>query len=201
MNERSYRKYVWILAFLGLVLDQSTKYGVFAWLGAKDDQQYRSQVVPGVFELVAQHKYVDGNKVPHVNQGALFGLGQRWRHQANNIFAGISLLAAIAIFVWSLQRSTAKERSLCLALGLILGGTLGNLYDRLVFRGVRDFLHWHYKFEWPVFNVADCCLVLGAGLLLLQAFRASPETAKTTTEQTAEKAQTENNLQAISSAS
>jgi signal peptidase II len=50
-----------------------------------------------------------------------------------------------------------------------LAGTLGNLYDRLVFGGVRDFLHF-YWFQWPVFNVADCCLVCGAGLLLIQAF-------------------------------
>jgi signal peptidase II len=60
------------------------------------------------------------------------------------------------------------------ALGLILAGTVGNLYDRLVFHGVRDFLYF-YKIEWPVFNVADCCLVVGAGLLLLQALLASPK--------------------------
>ncbi len=39
-----------------------------------------------------------------------------------------------------------------------------------MFDGVRDFLHWNYLFDWPVFNIADCCLVVGAGLLLLQAF-------------------------------
>jgi len=54
-------------------------------------------------------------------------------------------------------------------LGLILAGTLGNLYDRVVFNGVRDFLYFHL-IEWPVFNIADCCLVCGAFLLLAQAF-------------------------------
>ena len=54
-----------------------------------------------------------------------------------------------------------------------LGGTIGNLYDRIVFGGVRDFLYF-YKIEWPVFNVADCCLVVGAGLLLFQAMFAAP---------------------------
>ena len=60
---------------------------------------------------------------------------------------------------------------------LILGGTLGNLYDRVVFHGVRDFLHWSYAFDWPVFNIADCCLVSGAFLLLFQAFFAKHEQA------------------------
>jgi lipoprotein signal peptidase len=62
---------------------------------------------------------------------------------------------------------------------MILAGTLGNLFDRVVFHGVRDFLYF-YWFEWPVFNVADCLLVCGAGLLLLQAFFA-PQEKKTET--------------------
>jgi lipoprotein signal peptidase len=66
------------------------------------------------------------------------------------------------------------------ALGLILGGTIGNLYDRLVFGGVRDFLYF-YKIEWPVFNVADCCLVVGATLLLLQAVFVAPSTEQPAT--------------------
>jgi lipoprotein signal peptidase len=82
----------------------------------------------------------------------------------------VSLLAAVAILVWSTQKATAQDRWLCAALGLILAGTLGNFYDRLMFNGVRDFLHWNYLFDWPVFNVADCCLVSGAFLLLVQAF-------------------------------
>jgi len=60
-----------------------------------------------------------------------------------------------------------------MALGLILAGTLGNLYDRVVFGGVRDFLFFYY-INWPVFNVADCCLVCGAFLLLIQAFWVHP---------------------------
>jgi lipoprotein signal peptidase len=58
-----------------------------------------------------------------------------------------------------------------------LAGTLGNLYDRVVFSGVRDFLHWNYLFDWPVFNCADCCLVSGACLLLIQAFGTQPKPA------------------------
>src|SRR5207244_9224832 len=86
---------------------------------------------------------------------------------ANGLFALISVLAAVAIAYWSTRPTATRDASLCAALGLILGGTLGNLYDRLIFGGVRDFLYFHY-IEWPVFNIADCCLVCGAFLLLAQ---------------------------------
>src|SRR2546426_1016408 len=114
MPGRSYRPLLFALAVTGLLLDQATKYGVFAWL------------------------------------------------------------AAAAIVLWSFQGATARDRTLCASLGLILAGTLGNLYDRVVFQGVRDFLHWNWGFDWPVFNVADCCLVCGAALMLLQAFLLQP---------------------------
>ena len=129
-----------------------------------------------------------GPMLPKVNHGALFGLGgerETMPHAlfatigsrlglepsttANTVFAGVSLLAIVAIAYWSARRATASDWSLCVALGLIMAGTLGNLYDRLVFNGVRDFLYFHW-FEFPVFNIADSCLVCGAFVLLLQAF-------------------------------
>jgi signal peptidase II len=60
------------------------------------------------------------------------------------------------------------------ALGLVAGGAVGNLIDRIRFSGVRDFLHWNYLFDWPVFNLADVFLVIGAGLILLVGMR-TPE--------------------------
>ncbi len=71
-----------------------------------------------------------------------------------------------------------------MALGLILSGTLGNLFDRVVFNGGRDFLYF-YWIEWPVFNVADCCLVCGAFLLLAQAFWPPAPVAEHATAETA----------------
>jgi lipoprotein signal peptidase len=185
MPERSYRVLFWVLALAGLAADQASKYGVFAWLANVPgnthvlfaDQERRG------FALVAQFEHnedgtlkktADGRKVPHVNHGALFGFLRDYESWANVGFAVISLLAAAAILYWSTQQTTARDAALCAALGLILAGTLGNLYDRLVFNGVRDFLHWNYLFDWPVFNLADCCLVVGAGLLLFQAFTAKP---------------------------
>jgi lipoprotein signal peptidase len=116
--------------------------------------------------------------MPRVNHGALFGLGGSQKSTANGFFAAVSLAAAVAILVWGTRKGPRRERWLSAALGLILGGTIGNLYDRLVFGGVRDFLYF-YRVEWPVFNVADCCLVVGAGLLLVQAIFV-PSPAETT---------------------
>jgi lipoprotein signal peptidase len=182
MTQRHYRGLLWTLAVLGLLLDQGAKYGLFRWLYSPS-LEGRYEVVPGAFRLIAQFtgerpaadgvrgrlQAFNGPVLPRVNHGALFGLGNEHTALANAFFALVSVTAAGAIAVWSFRRTAARDRWLCAALGLILAGTLGNLYDRVVFGGVRDFFYF-YWFEWPVFNVADCCLVVGAGLLLLQAF-------------------------------
>jgi lipoprotein signal peptidase len=192
--ERSFRGLLLGLALFGVALDLTTKYGVFKWLhdnpgetGSVSPQGIVTQgeriVLPGAFSLLAQFtgerekgtgvlaelRTVNLNASPRVNQGALFGFGQDYAGSANKIFAGVSILAAVAIFYWSTRRTTVRDWSLCAALGLILAGTLGNLYDRVVFGGVRDFFNF-YLIKWPVFNVADCCLVVGAFVLLAQAF-------------------------------
>jgi signal peptidase II len=190
MRERSYRIVLWSLALLGVAADQGTKYAVFGWLAHVPGHSWtlfqNNPEQGNGFHLIAQFETLPdgslkldpfGRPVPHVNQGALFGFLRDHKTAANLGFAGISLLAALAIVLWSTQRSTAADPWLCAALGLILAGTLGNFYDRIVFNGVRDFLHWNYGFDWPVFNVADCCLVIGAGLLLLQAFSSSQRAA------------------------
>lgn len=173
MVERSYRVLFWVLALVGLAADQASKYGVFSWLYGRDNHAFVVFQTPerGGFQLVAQFDVdPEGKLVPHVNHGALFGFLRQHKTLANATFAVISLLAALAIIGWSLLPATARDGWLCAALGLILGGTLGNFYDRVMFNGVRDFLHWFYLFDWPVFNIADCCLVCGAGLLMIQAF-------------------------------
>lgn len=193
---RSYRGLLCLLAVLGVAADQASKYGVLEWVRRTGQSQgpyesasgetilsFKRDIVPGGFELLAQFtdkaastepRPVDQLEIPKVNRGALFGFGGEHGHLANPIFAVVSIAAAAAIIYWGTRRSTAHDAWLCAALGLILAGTLGNLYDRIVFEGVRDFLHYFYLFEWPVFNVADCCLVCGAALLLMQAFLNRP---------------------------
>lgn len=181
MASRSYRWLFVGLAIVGLAADQASKYGVFRWL-YDGSQRGEREVIEGWFRFTAEFdtsvppcdcavgslQTWSAPVMPRVNHGALFGLGGQHKGNANQMFAGISILAAVGILVWVTRRTAATDGLLCAALGLILGGTIGNLYDRLVFNGVRDFLYF-YKIDWPVFNVADCCLVVGAGLLLLHA--------------------------------
>jgi lipoprotein signal peptidase len=201
---RSFRWLFWTLALLGLALDQGSKYGIYAWLypGPREEEK-RATVVEKVFYLQSSYTFeteqgegllsslrtVSGERLPKVNHGALWGIGGRVHKEdengevressdLNHIFAVVSVAAAAAIMVWSFRRATAQDRWLCVALGLILAGTLGNLYDRVVFSGVRDFLAWVYLYDFPVFNIADSCLVCGATLLLVQAFFAVPEDRK-----------------------
>jgi signal peptidase II len=207
--ERSYRSLLWSLALVGTLLDQISKYSVFKWLyaealahgGEGERVQGERDLVPGAFKLLAQFtdqhdtaggllgtlRTWSGEVLPKVNHGALFGLGGEYVWVANTLFAAVSVVAAFAIVYWSTRRSTARDFSLCAALGLILAGTLGNLYDRMVFGGVRDFLYF-YWIEWPVFNVADCCLVCGAFLLLAQAFLTRSAPAQPATSEVARSA-------------
>jgi signal peptidase II len=178
---KHYRVVLWVLALAGLSADQASKYSVFAWLTRADNHAYWVYQATPRTGFALETRYIKdpdaaGAFIPHVNQGALFGLGRDYETQANWVFALVSLLAAAAIVYWSFRPGAAGDLWVCTALGLILGGTLGNLYDRVIFNGVRDFLHWNYMFDWPVFNIADTCLVCGACLLLLQAFGKQPAT-------------------------
>jgi lipoprotein signal peptidase len=193
MGSSSFRWLFLSLTCLGLAADQASKYAVFRWLYGEgvwaDGLGNSYDLVPGWFQFIAQFDPTEpfatdwreplqrwnAPVMPRVNHGALFGMGQSHRERANLIFLAISGAAALVILVWGCQRSVASDRWLSAALGLILAGTLGNFYDRLVFGGVRDFLYF-YKINWPVFNVADCCLVCGATLLFFHAFFwSSPE--------------------------
>lgn len=127
-----------------------------------------------------------------MNEGALFGLGQGgvgW-------FAFFSVIAAIAIPIWLFAFHGARDLALTVVLGCIMGGVLGNLYDRLGLPGlqwdqfqpnragepvyaVRDFLllagRWsddpRERIVWPNFNVADALLVCGAAFLFFLSVR------------------------------
>ncbi len=104
------------------------------------------------------------------NTGAAFSFlagadgWQRW------LFAAIAVAASVLI-VWLLRRG--GDALYCLGLALILGGALGNLWDRLTIGKVVDFLLFHYdRWAYPAFNVADSAITVGAGLIIVDSFRA-----------------------------
>lgn len=112
-----------------------------------------------------------------VNIGAVFGMGAGM----GTLFAVTSVIAAIGIVIWLFWFRAAESLWLTFALGLVGGGIIGNLYDRLGMwwqegypeqwrSGVRDWILWQIndQWTWPNFNIADSLLVVGAGMLILQ---------------------------------
>jgi signal peptidase II len=95
------------------------------------------------------------------NTGAAFSLGVGFGGAANTFFIVVS--AALTLFLVRMMRKWPLDDLWLQAGGtLVLAGALGNLYDRVAYRYVVDFLYLHH---WPVFNVADSCICVGAGLL------------------------------------
>jgi len=91
------------------------------------------------------------------------------------IVVGVAMLGVI---LWWLRRSADQGWLPAVALGLIAGGALGNLFDRVVLGSVTDFVLWHWgRRAWPIFNLADAMLLVGVGLMLL-APRARPSPAR-----------------------
>ena len=110
------------------------------------------------------------------NTGVSFGLLQSGSSLAPLLLSGLALAIVTALAVW-LRR--AENRLVASALGLVIGGALGNTFDRLVFGAVLDFLDFHVAgYHWPAFNVADSAIVVGVIALLYDGlFRARTDEA------------------------
>ena len=145
------------LAAVGCLADLISKHAMFAWLGMPPSKIW--WIWEGYVGFEAS-----------INTGALFGMGQGGVHW----LALISIGAAIVLVLWLLRGGVTGSLLLTMAVGMILGGILGNLYDRLGLwgvAGVRDWILLRYgTFTWPNFNIADSLLVCGAGLLAVCAF-------------------------------
>ena len=89
----------------------------------------------------------------------------------STVLAVLTLVAITGVLVYS-WRTPANQTLLQVALSLILAGALGNLYDRVLYGYVIDFIEVYYRtYRWPSFNVADSAITTGVGLLVLQIFR------------------------------
>ncbi|WP_165245360.1 signal peptidase II [Paludisphaera soli] len=153
----------WALALGGAAFDLTTKAIVFDRVGPPPSAPVT--LIPDVLELHTSH-----------NPGALWGFGRDVPH-SSLIFAGLSVVAGVAIVAWLFVGGAATSLPLTVALGLIMAGALGNCYDRLRFGHVRDFVHFHIdsiNFDCAIFNFADNMLVAGALTLVLFALRPDP---------------------------
>ena len=150
----------WAIALGGAGFDLATKEAIFARVGPPGSPPV--SILGEVLELRTSH-----------NTGALWGFGGRMPY-SSLIFAGLSIVAAVAIGYWLFVRGAAEDWRLTVALGLIMAGALGNCYDRLRFGHVRDFVHFHVDrigFDFAIFNFADNLLVAGAAILMVLALR------------------------------
>lgn len=145
---------VWLwLSVLVIVLDQASKH----WFEHNLSLYEQIVVIPDLFSWTLAY-----------NKGAAFsfladqGGWQRW------FFALVALVASVVLFVW-MKRLKNHERLLAAGLALVLGGALGNLYDRVVLGHVVDFIlvHWQDRWFFPAFNLADSAITVGAGILIL----------------------------------
>lgn len=161
-QQRDFRPYLLLITAVVVVLDRLSK----NWVGSHVGRGDFITVIPGVF------------RISHVfNTGAAFSLFAESLSPAvvRNALIAFSVLAVIVVLgmIWRMGRAVSATG---VALGLILGGAIGNLYDRVRFSYVVDFLevkivHYH----WPDFNLADSAIVVGACLLLLEIFRQQPD--------------------------
>ena len=147
-------KWLW-LTLIVVILDQVTKFAASQWLTFN----HAHPVFPG-FNLTLVH-----------NSGAAFSFLRDAGGWQRYFFIVLTTGISIVLFIW-LLRLPARRAALACALALIIGGAIGNLWDRLQYGYVIDFIEVYYdKWSWPVFNIADSAITVGALLLMLDAFR------------------------------
>ena len=147
----------WMVAIGALIADQLSKnyllYGLdFRSLGPAA----RTQVLP-FFDLVMVW-----------NRGVSYGLFQAGSFAGMAVLTIFSLVAVVALSWWLIK---AERLILGVGLGLVIGGALGNVIDRILYGAVADFFHFYaFGHDWYVFNVADAAITVGVVVLLLDAF-------------------------------
>ncbi|HEX8545255.1 peptidase A8 [Pseudomonas syringae] len=158
MPKAGFGRLAWLwLSVLVLVIDQASKYYFENTLSLYQ----QIIVIPDYFSWTLAY-----------NTGAAFSFladssgWQRW------LFALIAVVVSAVLVVW-LKRLGRDETWLAVALALVLGGALGNLYDRIALGHVIDFIfvHWRNEYRFPAFNVADSAITVGAIMLALDMFK------------------------------
>lgn len=151
----------WLLLALAIVvIDQITKYVIVQKFAL-----HETLYITSFFNLVRVH-----------NTGAAFSMLANAGGWQRLFFIGVAIAASIWV-IWLLRRHP-RQKLFCLALGLILGGAIGNLIDRVLFGYVVDFVQVHYGgWYFPAFNVADSAISVGAALLIWDGLRPQHDVA------------------------
>jgi signal peptidase II len=154
MTKNSARAFYLMIALAVVLLDRWTKHIVAQRIAL----YAHIQVIPGFFRLTHTE-----------NTGAAFSLfadsTAPWKTGLLIAFSGIALVV-VSVLLWKNHHTHVATG---IGLSLIMGGALGNLWDRLARGRVVDFLLFYVKrYQWPVFNLADSAIVVGAGLLVLE---------------------------------
>ncbi|WP_238654673.1 signal peptidase II [Paenibacillus piscarius] len=137
-----------LIALIVFLIDQGTKYLIATRLELAEQ-------IPVIkdFFIITSHR----------NRGAAFGIlqGQQW-------FFIVITVIVVAGIVWYLNKTRKTRKLLPTALALVLGGAVGNFLDRILNGEVVDFLMFNFgSYTFPIFNVADSCIVIGVGLIIL----------------------------------
>ena len=142
-----------VLATLVAALDQGTK-----WLIVETVMQ-----PPRIIPVTDFFNFVLG-----LNRGVSFGMLNMQSPMGRWILAGLALAITLALLVWMWR---ANKTLVVVGLGLIVGGAIGNVVDRVLVGAVVDFLDFHWAgYHWPAFNVADIAITSGAAALIWDSF-------------------------------
>lgn len=155
---RSYRL-LWTLALTVFGLDQITKIIVNAKIPFSRFHHHHVEVIPDFFYLI------------HVgNDGAAWSM----LSGKSGFLAALAFVTLGAIYIWR-RELALKERIVQLAFGLLCGGIVGNLVDRMLHGHVIDFLDFHFgSYVYPTFNLADAGICVGVGIYLIHSLRQPP---------------------------
>jgi signal peptidase II len=146
-------RFTWI-SVIAVILDQWTKQAIVDSM-----QLYQSIEIMPLFNFTYVHNY-----------GAAFSFlydAGGWQVY----FLSIIALGVSGLIIWWLKSTTREQVLLPVAFSFILGGAIGNVYDRIMHGYVIDFLDFYYgTYHWPAFNVADSAIFIGAALLIIDMF-------------------------------
>lgn len=146
--QKNKNKVVYLTSSIVLLIDQIVKLLIKTNMNLNEE----ISIIPNFFSI----QYLK-------NTGAAFSILEN-----QTILLAVTSIICISVIVYYLKKEENLTPSMSISFGLILGGILGNLIDRIIYQGVIDFLSFKiFKYNFPVFNIADIGITIGVFLLLI----------------------------------